>query len=93
MRVGREAPVFLAAVLEYLCAEIHDMAAGVCMENGKKRIKPRHITEAIKSDFEFSYFLSNVEIVEEERFSSISMVDNPVKLHPYRKRRRRKKKE
>ena len=67
------------------------MAAGICIERKGKRIMPRHITEAIKSDFEFSYFLSNVEIFEKDRFSSISMIDNPVPLHPYRKRRRKKK--
>jgi len=91
IRVSRKAPVYFAAVLEYLCAELHDLSAGFCKEDKRKRIKPKHIADAIKSDFEFSYLLSDVEIVEEERFNSIRMLDKPLKDKPYAKRRRIKK--
>jgi len=34
-RTGAGAPVFLAAVLEYLCAEVLESAGQVCRESGR----------------------------------------------------------
>ena len=34
-RTGAGAPVFLAAVLEYLCAEVIESAGDVCKESGR----------------------------------------------------------
>ena len=43
-------PVFAAAVMEYLCAEILELAGNVCAESKKKLITPRHIVLAIQKD-------------------------------------------
>ena len=67
MRVSAKAPVFMAAAMEYLCAELLDMASGLCMTMEKKRIMPYMITEAIRTDVELKYFLNHVEIFEERR--------------------------
>ena len=48
-RVGAGAPVYLAAVLEYLAAEIIELAWNAARENKKKRIIPR--SDCIKMDF------------------------------------------
>ncbi len=45
-RMGAGAPVYLAAVLEYLCAEILELAGNAARDNKKTRIVPRHITIA-----------------------------------------------
>jgi histone H2A len=37
-RISADAPVFLAAVLEYLCAELLEAVGEECMYNEKKRI-------------------------------------------------------
>jgi histone H2A len=42
-RIGVGAPVYLAAVLEYLSAEILELAGNAARENGKKRISPRYL--------------------------------------------------
>ena len=61
-RIGGGAPVYLAAVLEYLCAEILELAGNAARDNKKSRIVPRHITLAVKNDEELNKLLGGVTI-------------------------------
>jgi histone H2A len=61
-RMGAGAPVYLAAVLEYLCAEILELAGNAARDNKKTRIAPRHITLAVKNDEELNKLLGGVTI-------------------------------
>ena len=51
-RIGVGAPIYQAAVLEYLCAEILELAGNAARDNRKTRITPRHILLAIANDLE-----------------------------------------
>merc|ERR1711935_332022 len=63
-RMGKGAPVYLAAVLEYLCAEILELAGNAARDNKKSRIIPRHITLAVKNDEELNKLLGDVTIAQ-----------------------------
>ncbi|KFV20159.1 Core histone macro-H2A.2 [Tauraco erythrolophus] len=61
-RIGVGAPVYMAAVIEYLAAEILELAGNAARDNKKGRIAPRHILLAVANDEELNQLLKGVTI-------------------------------
>ena len=61
-RIGAGAPVYAAAVLEYLSAEVLELAGNAAKDNKKTRIIPRHIQLAVRNDEELNRLLGNTVI-------------------------------
>ena len=61
-RIRQGSPVYISAVLEYLCAEILELAGNAARDNKRKVITPRHILLAIANDDELNKLLKGVTI-------------------------------
>ncbi|KAF2283417.1 hypothetical protein GH714_004077 [Hevea brasiliensis] len=94
-RVGTGAPVYLAAVLEYLAAEVEiyilcsdtlslgiqvlELAGNAARDNKKNRIIPRHVLLAVRNDEELGKLLAGVTIAHGGVLPNINPVLLPKK--------------
>ena len=58
------ASVYAAGVLEYLTAELLELAGNCARDNKRARIIPRHLLLAIRMDEELNVLLHNVTIAQ-----------------------------
>nr|GFA20169.1 histone H2A [Tanacetum cinerariifolium] len=78
-RVGTGAPIYLAAVLEYLAAEVLELAGNTARDNKKTRIISRHVLLVIRNDTELEKLLSRVTIAHGRVLPNINSVLLPKK--------------
>ena len=78
-RVGAGAPVYMAALLEYLSAEILELAGNVARDKKESRIIPRHLQLAVRNDEELNKLLAGVTIAQGGVLPNIQAVLLPKK--------------
>jgi len=61
-RVAAGAPIYLSAVLEYLAAEVLELAGNAARDWKKLRITPRHIALAMRNDAELNVLAKDVTL-------------------------------
>lgn len=66
LRVGADAPVFLTAVIEYLCAEILELSGNSARDNKRVLIKPRDLFFAVENDEELKSLFERYNIIIHE---------------------------
>jgi len=62
-RLGVGGPVYMTAVLEYLCAEVMELCGNSCRDNKRKRIIPRDLVLALRNDEELNKFLGKNTVI------------------------------
>ncbi|XP_068122267.1 late histone H2A.L3-like isoform X2 [Hyperolius riggenbachi] len=78
-RIGSGAGIYLAATLEYLCAEVLELAGNAARDNKKSRILPRHIQLAVRNDEELAKLFAGITIADGGVLPNIQAVLLPKK--------------
>lgn len=63
-RIGRNAPVALAVVIEYLISELLKISGEIARKLNVRRITPHHLLLAIRMDDDLNKLLSQTTIVQ-----------------------------
>ncbi|XP_020913656.1 late histone H2A.2.2-like [Exaiptasia diaphana] len=78
-KIGSGASVYLAAVMEYLAAEVLELSGNASRDNNRKRIIPRHLMLAVRNDEELNKLLGKVTIAQGGVLPNIQAVLLPKK--------------
>ncbi|KAG7995056.1 hypothetical protein I3843_01G089200 [Carya illinoinensis] len=73
------APIYLATVLEYLAAEVLELAGNATRDNKKNKINPRHVLLAVRNDEELGKLIQGVTIANGGVLPNINPVLLPKK--------------
>lgn len=76
-RCGESSAIYLAAVLEYVTAEIMELGGNICRDSKRKRLTPEDISMAIRGDPELAKLCAGMSV-----FTGDKLVFNSSMLKP-----------
>ena len=76
----KESAIAMAACIEYLMAEICELAGNICQEKKKKQINQRHLLLAIQGDDEFSKLFGGPHFAVHKAGMNPAGINNTIKL-------------
>ena len=88
-RIGINAPVFMAAVLQYVATEVIEMAAENTTQAKRKRIMPEDISQAIRSDPELHKAMEGFRMFTGDKHSALELF-NAITCEHDKKRKKEK---
>jgi histone H2A len=71
-RMGGSAPVYMTAVLEYVTAEIMELAGNGTKKAGRKTVTPDDLTSALRGDIDLAKVFAGYGIFVGEKLNKIS---------------------
>lgn len=71
-RIGGSAPVYMTAVIEYMTAEIMQLAGNAALGQGRKTVTPDDLTGALRSDADFAKAFAGHGIFVGDKLDKIS---------------------
>jgi histone H2A len=72
-RVGGTAPIWVAAVCDYITREIVQQASDACKEGGKhKRLQPRDVILAVRNDPDLHRLFAGVKILVGDKLKNVT---------------------
>ena len=71
-RVGAGAPVYLAAILEYITAEVLELSGNTTVSNKRKRITPQDVMRSIRADPELHRVLGGAVVFTGDRVKDVT---------------------
>lgn len=71
-RVGGTAPIYMAAVLEYITAEVLEVASNSTAGSKRKRVTPEDVSIALRSDPDLQKVCSGVALYTGDKLEEIA---------------------
>ena len=79
-RIGGSAPVYMTAVLEYITAEILELAGNHTQNSKRKRVTPEDVILGIRSDEELSKLCGSIAVYTGDKLTGISDALKPAPI-------------
>tara|TARA_B110000285_G_scaffold8705_1_gene8877 strand:+ start:102 stop:383 length:282 start_codon:yes stop_codon:yes gene_type:complete len=79
IKFAKGAPIYTTAVIEFLAAELLELAGNEAKQNGESKITPAHIRHALSQDQELSFLERSIKPIfkvytcDEEQITCISI--------------------
>ena len=91
-RVGASAPVYIAAVVEFLASEIFEISGAVASaDKSRKRITPRDVLQAVRTDKELNKMTKGLRVLVGDKIKDASGEILTTKAKAEKKAQKKKK--